>query len=527
MKMRKSILSLMALVATVFTGCTDDDNAIYLDEIQVSTSYISIPMEGGSTEMALKTAGDWEFEKIFQKIITREDGTKDTIFVETPDWLKVSQLKGNASRKDTLVFSADATLDGRATELLLTCAGQTQHINVIQGLSTVSEATCAEVIAGPDSKTYRVKGICTGIANTTYGNWYLTDETGSIYIYGTYDKNGKEKNFSSWGMEVGDEVIVEGPKLTFGSTVELVNVTVVALNKSLVKVDSTYVGGVMSSELPLEGGELTAYVTCKGQGVSVDIPEDAKEWLSIASIKNGGTEVVFKAAPNTGGDRSTTITFTTTDGKKNYTSQVDISQKGAIVEASIADFLAAANKNTQYRLTGTVTGITDMAKGRFTISDYSGEVYVFNCNLNGNDFKLGDIVTLTGKYDKYKETEELVSGVVEKSIAVKEVSIPDFRAAADSKGVYYMITGKVVKSSEENTKWDLDVYGNFALQDDNGNEVYVYGLTSGWGGPSKQCGALNLHEGDIITIIGYHTSYNGLVEVGGAYLYKVIMVNAN
>ena len=71
-------------------------------------------------------------------------------------------------------------------------------------------------------------------------------------------------------------ITVEGPKLTYGSTVELLDVTVVAINKSLIKVDSTYVAGVASNELPLEGGELTAYVTCKGQGVTVDIPEDAK-----------------------------------------------------------------------------------------------------------------------------------------------------------------------------------------------------------------------------------------------------------
>ena len=70
----------------------------------------------------------------------------------------------------------------------------------MQGLSTVSTATCAEVIAGPDSKTYQVKGVCTSIANTTYGNWYLKDDTGEIYIYGTLDKNGKEKNFLSLGL---------------------------------------------------------------------------------------------------------------------------------------------------------------------------------------------------------------------------------------------------------------------------------------------------------------------------------------
>jgi K+-transporting ATPase A subunit len=56
----------------------------------------------------------------------------------------------------------------------------------------------------------------------------------------------------------------------------------------------------------------------------------------------------FKALANEGGDRSTTIVFKTTDGKKNYSAETSISQKGAIVEASIADFLAAEVGETQY-----------------------------------------------------------------------------------------------------------------------------------------------------------------------------------
>ncbi len=87
--------------------------------------------------------------------------------------------------------------EGRTAEVKLTCAGKTQLVNVIQGLATVSTATCAQVIAGPDAKTYRVTGVITSIANTTYGNWYLKDDTGEVYIYGTLDAKGNTKNFLS------------------------------------------------------------------------------------------------------------------------------------------------------------------------------------------------------------------------------------------------------------------------------------------------------------------------------------------
>lgn len=85
-----------------------------------------------------------------------------------------------------------------------------QHLNVVQGEVSITNATCAEVIAGPDNKTYQVTGTVTAIANTTYGNLYLNDGTGEIYIYGTLDASGAEKNFLSLGIEVGDEITVSG-----------------------------------------------------------------------------------------------------------------------------------------------------------------------------------------------------------------------------------------------------------------------------------------------------------------------------
>ncbi len=95
----------------------------------------------------------------------------------------------------------------------------------------VVEATCAEIIAGTDGTVYKVKGVCTEIKNTTYGNWMLTDETGEVYIYGTLDANGQTKNFASLGIEVGDTITVQGPKTTYNETVELKDVTVLAIAK--------------------------------------------------------------------------------------------------------------------------------------------------------------------------------------------------------------------------------------------------------------------------------------------------------
>ena len=493
-------------VATVamLASCADDEVVSYPDGLRVSSSYIALPVDGGSASIDVFTNQKWDVDTV-------------GAFKKKQPWFDYSVTSVDNGQKLTL--TADATLDGRNTTFKLVAAdGTKQYINVIQGLSTISTATCAEVIAGPDSKTYQVKGTCTGIANTTYGNWYLNDGTGEIYIYGTLDKNGKEKNFLSLGLEVGDEVIVQGPKTTYGSTIELVNVTVVAINKSLIKVDSTYVGGVAGNTLPLEGGELTAYVTCKGQGVSVDIPEDAKEWLSIAAIRNGGTEVVFKAAPNAGGDRSTTITFTTTDGKKEYSSKVDIAQKGAIVPVSVAEFIATEVGNAQYRLTGLVTKVDDAATGKYYISDYTGQLYVYKAS---GTVALNDVVTIVGKHAEYKGTAQVGSGKLEEICASAEpISLADFNAAEDSNDKFYVLTGKITEIAN-------DKYGNLYIEDEAGTKVYLYGVYGDWTDQNKQYFIKDngIAVGDTITVVTIKTSHNDAPQGKNAVCFGVKKAN--
>ena len=500
----KYFIPMFIMALAMLTSCSDDEVVTYPDGLRVSSSYMALPVEGGSASIDVYCNQKWEVDTV-------------GAFPKKEPWFDYSV--SSSDKGQVLTITADETLDGRSTSIkLVTEGGTTQIINVMQGLSTVSTATCAEVIAGPDSKTYQVKGVCTSIANTTYGNWYLNDGTGEIYIYGTLDKNGATKNFLSLGIEVGDEITVEGPKTTYGSTIELVNVTVIAINKSLIKVDSTYVGGVASNELPLEGGELTAYVTCKGQGVTVDIPEDAKEWLSISAIKNGGSEVVFKAAPNTGGDRNTTVIFKTTDGKKEYTSQMTIAQKGAIVPLTVAEFNAKEVGDVQYRLTGLVTKVDDAAAGKYYISDYTGQVYVYKAS---GEVALNDVVTIVGKHAEYKGTPQVGSGKLEEVCASAEpISLADFNAAADDNDKLYVLTGKIVEIVN-------DKYGNVYIEDENGEKVYLYGVYGDWTGENKQYFIKDngIAVGDTITVVTIKTSHNDAPQGKNAVCFGVKKAN--
>lgn len=310
--MKYIITSLIAILA-ILTSCNEKYEPITLDEIRVSSSYVAIPATGGKVDVKMIAIDSWNI-------------------TEVPAWLSVSDTVGNAGEV-TLSFSAEASKETNSCTVKINCAGKTQLVNVVQMTEKMELPiyTCDDVNASPDGVTYRVKGVVTKISNDMWGNWYLNDGTvdgDGLYIYGTLDAAGAEKNFLSLGIEPGDIVTVEGPKSTYQGMVELVNVTVVNIEKSLIKADSLSV-----ATIPMEGGEFTVYLTCKGDGVSVEAPA---EWLSVKSVKTSGTsaEVTFKVSENEGGARDATLTFVTTKGGVTYTSTSSIYQEGAIPDAA-------------------------------------------------------------------------------------------------------------------------------------------------------------------------------------------------
>ncbi len=499
----KYFISFIALVG-LLASCSEEDTMTLLNEIQVSSSYVSIDEAGGSNTITLNASEAWSFDA-----------------EELPAWLAVEPMTGGAG-ETKVTFTAPAAPDGRTAVLHIACADKKQTINVIQGLATVSDATCSQVNEGPESKTYRVTGTVDRIINTTYGNWYIKDETGEVYIYGTLDAKGQTKNFLSLGLEVGDIVTIEGPKQIYNGTVELVDVTVINIQKSLVKVEGY---DPEDATIPVEGGNVSVNLTCKtNNGISVEIPEEAKDWLGIVSISGGAEPVVtFRANANAGGDRSANVVFKTTDDSgKEYTAQAEIFQKGSIVEMNIADFLNEPfeDNSTPYRITGVITSVANASYGNVYIRDWSGEVYVYGIGAKGDfeaaGLKVGDVVTLVGKRGQYKGTDQLMNTSLESFIPVTPITIDEFLEQEDDPNVYYMLTGEIVSV-------DNPTYGNLYLEDET-NQVYVYGCYPGWGatGDNRKfwLETAGIEVGDQLSVIGVKKTFNGTPQLSNGIYFS-------
>ena len=507
MKFKYLFIALIA-VAGFFASCSDDKDLGQLDGIQLSQSSLSIPVEGGQVEFDVTSAADWKF-------VTNDK--KGNPVDSIPAWINSSCTGGNAGTTH-VVFNAAATKGANNSTFKLVSGALTQYITVIQGVLNPPFSTCAEILAGNDGETYKVKGTLTRLSNTQYGNWYINDGTGEVYVYGTLDANGSEKNFASLKLEEGDEVTIQGPRETYKGTPQLKNVTVLSYTKSLIKVEE-----LDKDTLDKAGEDFKVTLTVKGEGVTVDIPEADQSWLSVKGIVTSGTkaEITFHANANAGGARSSSIGFTSTKGKQSSTVTAKVYQQGSIVECSIADFNKAEAGSTVYRLTGVITKVANPTYGNCYIKDATGETFVYGIGAKGDfekkGLKVGDIVTLTGVKDIYNTQHQMKSATLEAMKSVIKISAADFLTKKDDANVYYMLEGTITEFAGKTN--DLKTWGNFGLTDETGS-AYVYGLTTGWGGEKKQAGTLGLNFGDKITIIGYRTSHNGDPQVGGAFLFS-------
>ncbi len=84
-------------------------------------------------------------------------------------------------------------------------------------------------------------------------------------------------------------------------------------------------------------------------------------------------------------------------------------------QITIADFLAKADPNTTYRLTGKVSNITNTQYGNFDLVDATGSIYIYGLldkdgnakNFESLGIKEGDEITVEGKYNEYNGNPQI------------------------------------------------------------------------------------------------------------------------
>lgn len=364
---RFNIIASLAALCALLAACQKTNVGGSLANLQVSRSYVSLPATADRIEKITVTAvEDWKFD------------------CTIPDWVTIDPLSGAAGETE-VTFTAVAASDACSTaELKIVSGTETQFVVVQQGEPVVKELTIKEVNDGPVGATYRVTGVCSSIEEIdVYGNWNITDETGTIYIYGTkYEGQTKQAALKKLNIEVGDVVTIEGPKTVYNGKNELVDVDVLKVVKSLVKIaDAT-----PEYFAAKDGGDVNVKLIVKGGHLDINPKAD---WLlisktsTIKAVKAADpdtTVVTFKALANDGAPRTGEVDFTS----GTSTVSASIAQDGANVPIGTLEI----GKPCFVR--GQVTGID--ARG-FVLSDETGSVLYYDAKYD-KGYNIGDYVEI-------------------------------------------------------------------------------------------------------------------------------------
>lgn len=401
MKLKYIIPSFIAVIA-MFTGCSDDNEPTYLDNLKVSSSYLAFDVKGGTQKITVTATEDWSMDFMVPVKADSLDDEKGIVKYQVPTsqmatkenkWVKVSQLSGGAGTTD-ISFTVGATTATRSVTVRIKAGDKYQNIIVAQiDDSPTPESTVKDVLKGVDSKTYRVTGMCGKIINTSYGNWYMVDNEGNeLYIYGTKDASGAY-NWKKFNIAPGDLVTVEGARKTYKSTIEIEDATFISVKKALLLSKET------NKTIDKEGKPFNIVITQKGEGLSFKSDVD---WMTIEPgyTVNKKGDLVFTVNPSentTGKNREGTLTFKSTKGKEESVLTVSIIQLGTtpVTTGGIAGISSAIsastdrNKQVNFDVILTDAKVTYKNGSNIFVEDATGGLLLYSGN---SSLAVGDVI---------------------------------------------------------------------------------------------------------------------------------------
>lgn len=537
MKFRNILLS-VAAAALAIAGCKEPEPVpVVGPEVEINTDIADLDPSEQSFTIQLTSTIDWQLK----------DYTS-----EVKSWVTVNPESGKGSESaQTITISVTANTGADRTADITFYGNKaynaTLKINQKGDKGDASEITVAEFLNLKDTNTeYTLKGAVGNISKSaSYYGFYLKDETGEVCC--PFPENWDEYSGS---LHTGDQVSIKG-KYDFyqqKSQEQLANgIILTHTAKAVQDVQSLTVAEFLSKADAYAIYRLTGTVasTVTAQYCSFTLKDDtgsvvvytvnnASEWGS--KVKQGGT-VTLRGA----------YQLYVKDGKSTpevIDADIESFEEGdglTVKSATVSEVIAEASETTIYKLKGSInnwqTGTNSSGKTwyQFDLKDATGSILVYSFTniedwLDKGISVNGNIVELEGNYQYYaqKSQHEIVNA---KILSVEKgsddggdtpptpgpsepttwtaVTVAEFIAKPVNTTDWYQLTGTITSIAST-------VYGNFYIQDEAGDQLYVYGMTDKWvGSNDKSFANIGLAAGDIVTFRTLRADYNGTPQAGG------------
>ena len=364
----------------------------------------------------------------------------------------------------------------------------------------VKKVTIAEFLAAAEDNTwYELTGVIGEVVATDFGNFYMSDDTATTYVYGLYDEEGN-KVFTSLGLKSGDTITLRGRRTSYreepqvGSAIYISHVAgeggetpeppvtdgVYASDAAFVCAKDDSANAVFGlGETTINGNTATGFKlgTSKKSGYfkSSAVGVDGDKYLNLYAVAWKGKSATLYFRVDGGAAQS--LTLAANDGATNNPPYDAL---------KFADSDHYSVKLTGLKSTSTIEFSTDASFSAVT-NETSGRAIV--CGVKLTDEPLGNQGGGT--------TPEPEPSVVKATVA-------EFLAAAEDSTIYEL-TGEITRMYREDNPNDT-LYGNFYLKDATG-EVLIYGLMDKDGNNYWETSGVKI--GDTITVQTIRTSFNG------------------
>ena len=233
----------------------------------------------------------------------------------------------------------------------------------------------------------------------------------------------------------------------------------------------------------VDGGEATAVTLNANDGATGNPPYtitgvDANhysvllEGLTATSTIEFSTDATFTAASNTTSGRAVVFGVKLTDEALGAETPSEPENPGtgedpetpvdpetpAVVVATVAEFLAAAEGTTVYELTGVIKNVANTNYGNFDLQDETGTVYVYGLyDESGNKvftslgLKEGDTLTMRGVRTSYNDVPQVGSGVY-----VSHVSAPEQEQPANEASLSFADAANRIEWDANHQVWSAN-----------------------------------------------------------------------
>ena len=260
------IIPVCLALGFLFSGCGKHEP----DSLNLLSTAVSLPSEGGFEDVSIMTNVPWSA-------------------ASDQDWLRLAPSSGNASdsyQPITLSALENTSETARQAVVTVTAGTLSKTINVTQ--AGTPRFTIADFKAKKADKVtwYKLTGEIASIANETYGNFYIFDETGYVYVYGLGEKKveSNDQSFSKLGLKVGDVVTMMTLRSEHNGTIEAGG-TIPAYFVS--KTDGSYKLGRKVASTTAGWLELPSTSASDGQDLLIhSFPDGSRNYAAYWDYKN-------------------------------------------------------------------------------------------------------------------------------------------------------------------------------------------------------------------------------------------------